>query len=107
MKYEHTRTWYSLKMKFNGERKMRTVTVRPYNAETTTKHKRDVSWSNGFTHFEIKEAGQPGFENVPPTGFGGVSWFEDHAQPLKKERKPKAVPAETAIKLLKRIEFKK
>lgn len=106
MKHEHTRTWYSLKMKFKGERKAVTVTVRPYNAETTKKHKQDVSWSQGFTHFEIKEAGQPGFERLHPTGFSGVHWFEEHAQPLKRAPKVKAAPPETAIKLLKPIEYK-
>lgn len=107
MKHEHTRTWYSLKMKFKGERKALTVTVRPYNAETTKKHKQDVSWSHGFTHFEIREAGSPGFERVPQTGFSGVNWFDEHAKPLKKQAKPRPAPAETSIKLLKPIEFKK
>lgn len=104
MKYEKTRTWFSLKMKFKGERKPKTLTVRPYNAETTKRHRQDVSWSQGFTHFEIKEAGQPGFENVHPTGFCGINHFEENAKPLKRE--PRQKP-ETAIKLLKPIAFKK
>lgn len=115
MKHEHTRAWFSLRIKFEGSRKLHTVTVRPYNAETTTKHKRDVSWSNGFTHFEIKEAGQPGFERCHPTGFAGVNWFEENAKPLKPlkplkaERQAAAEARDAAsptFKVLKPIAFK-
>jgi hypothetical protein len=115
MKYEHTRSWFSLKVKFEGSRKLHTVTVRPYNAETTTKHKRDLGWDSGFTSFEIKEAGQPGFERCRPTGTSGTYWFEENAKPLKplkpvkSERLAAAEAAEaarTTIKLLKPLEFK-
>ncbi|MEZ0262036.1 MAG: hypothetical protein ACAH80_13585 [Alphaproteobacteria bacterium] len=115
MKHEHTRSWFSLKMKLKGIRKLFNVTVRPYNAETTKKHKQDISWSHGFTHFEVREAGQPGFERIHPTGCSGTHWFEENAKPLKplkplkSERLAAAAAAEeasTTIKLLKPIEFK-
>ena len=79
-KHEKIRTWFNLKaskgMKLivNGER-LKMLTVRPYNAETTSKHPRNVSWSHGFTHFEIKETGT--------TGFCGTNFFEENAKPIK------------------------
>jgi hypothetical protein len=66
MKYEQIHRWFTLPIKGKPR------TVRPYNAETTTRHKQDVSWSQGFTSFEIKETRR--------TGYCGIHWFEDHAK---------------------------
>jgi hypothetical protein len=49
--------------------------VKTYNAETTKKHKCDVSWSHGITHFE---------DRLGNTGWCGVAYFEENAIDLGK-----------------------
>lgn len=56
------------------------VTVRPFNAETTRKHRRSASWSHGFTHFEIKE-----WNGI---GYCSISTFERLAR-KKESSRPK------------------
>lgn len=83
-KYQKIRTWFNLKaaprkpFKINGQ-VFKSLTVRPFNGETTTKHPRNVSWSHGFTHFEIRE--------TATVGFCGTSYFENNATALKKTPK--------------------
>ena len=85
-KHEKIRTWFNLKASkgiklFVDGKKLKMLTVRPYNGETTKKHAPNVSWSHGFTHFEIKETGT--------RGFCGTNFFEENATPIKATRKPK------------------
>lgn len=75
-KHQQTRTWFNLaaapRKPFRiGGAQYKSLTVRPFNGETTTKHKRDVSWSHGLTHYEIHETGT--------TGFCGMQYFEERA----------------------------
>ncbi len=86
LKCEHTRQWFNLaaakgkKFNINGV-KYKSLTVRPFNGETTRKHPRDVSWSHGFTHYEIKESGT--------VGFCGTRFFEENANAVRMPRAPK------------------
>ena len=75
MKYETT-DMYILPVKFKGVTHRVKCRVIPYNAEVSTKHKNDISWSHGFTHYEDADTGRS-------LGFCGIQWFEDNAMEIK------------------------
>ena len=89
-KHQKIRSWFNLKaqvqrggkrVKFfhpDAANKGEVVTVRPYNAETSKTHPQSVSWSHGFTHFEVKETGK--------TFFCGTETFERLAVPVQKPK---------------------
>lgn len=91
-KHQKIRTWFNMKAQVQRGGKVKwfapdapnkgeIVTVRPYNVETTARHKQDVSWSHGFTHFEIREWNK--------TAFCGVDAFERLARPAPRTAAPK------------------